>query len=323
MNVIIAIDSLKESGYILDDLSGAGLPPDTSFLIVSATDIDALPQDSESAIEEMLMPDSQSWQREISPEERTYLATMLENARSYSLQKEAEMTENATAAAAELQQRFPGAAVEYKVIMGSPFEAIAAGVKQTNADLIILGSQNASTLTRFFLGSVSQKVLNFATRPVRIARAQAKRNKTVPRLMIAFDGSPDSRRAVTAVARRAWPAGTQSDVITVDEPRAAGSFLRSLLGPTDQSAGDHADSIQMVHKLANEAVEQLTSAGLVARHHNFTGDPKKILLEQAEQQGTDVIFLGAKGHQNTTVSTLGAVATALATRAHCSMEVIR
>src|SRR5690606_12673852 len=128
-----------------------------------------------------------------------------------------------TAAAHELQRLFPNATVEYKVVMGSPFEAIAAGVQQTNADLIILGSQNASSLSRFFLGSVSQKVLNFATRPVRIARAQAKRNNTVPRLMIAFDGSPDSRRAVTAVASRVWPAGTQADVITVDEPRAAGS----------------------------------------------------------------------------------------------------
>jgi nucleotide-binding universal stress UspA family protein len=320
VKVIIGLDSLAASGYILDDIAVAGLPPETNYLIVAATDIDPFPKESEAAIENLLQPDSASWQREVTPEERTYLATMLQNARTYAHDKEQEATHNAAEAVEELRRRMPGASVDYRVVMASPFEAIIEQARQREADLVVVGSQNASTLTRFFLGSVSQKVITFCTRPVRIARAQAKPTGEAPRLLIAFDGSPDSRRAVKAVASRTWPAGTKVKLLIIEEPRSAGFFLKSL----EASAGEQGGaSGRIVHTLAESAAAEIVAAGLDASVEQLSGNPKTILLEQAEQWNADTIFLGAKGHTHPNSSTLGAVATAVATRAHCSLEIVR
>lgn len=322
MNVLIGFDSLEASGYIFDDLEKAGLPADSNFLIVSATDIDPFPVDAERSIEELVVPDAASWQREISPDERAYLGAMLKNAQNYAREKEEETTRHAIAGADILRSRFPQAKVDYRVVMATPFDAISAQAHHHQADLIVVGSQNASGLSRFFLGSVSQKVVNFSSIPVRIARAQLEFKDMAPRVIVAFDGSADGRRAIDAVAARKWPEGTEVRVVTVEEPRSTGFFILNL-DKKPAALGDSGDTGQLVETLAGSAAERLQQAGINAVPLGRTGDPKKVLLEEAEQWGADCIFLGAKGHKKPNAATLGAVAGALATRANCSLEIVR
>ena len=52
------------------------------------------------------------------------------------------------------------------------------------------------------------------------------------------------------------------------------------------------------------------------------GEPKVVLLEQAEEWGAKTIFLGARGLGATERFLLGSVSTAVAMRAPCSVEVV-
>ena len=52
------------------------------------------------------------------------------------------------------------------------------------------------------------------------------------------------------------------------------------------------------------------------------GDPKRVLIEEAEQWGADCIFVGARGLRRLERFLLGSVSTAVAARAHCSVEVV-
>jgi nucleotide-binding universal stress UspA family protein len=53
------------------------------------------------------------------------------------------------------------------------------------------------------------------------------------------------------------------------------------------------------------------------------GDPKHILVKEAESWKADCIFVGARGLTHLKRFFMGGVSTAVAARAHCSVEVIR
>lgn len=319
MDILVGFDSLEASGYIFSDLQRAGLPANSRFKIVTATDLEAIPAESAEAINELAAPDNATWRREISPEERTYLTTMLENARRYAREKEEESTRQAEAGAEELRRAFPAATVGYQVVMASPFDAIYEQAHRGPCDLIVVGSQNASGLSRFFLGSVSQKVITYCQQPVRIARAFKERAEGPLRLLIAFDGSEPSRRAIDAIAARPWPKGTKAKVVTVEELRSTRFFFSTLDSrPTSAEMTNAA----LVKSMGAAAADQLYKAGLDAQAETTAGDPKRVLIELAEKWNADCLLLGAKGHKQTSAHMLGAVATAVASRAHCSVEVI-
>jgi nucleotide-binding universal stress UspA family protein len=53
------------------------------------------------------------------------------------------------------------------------------------------------------------------------------------------------------------------------------------------------------------------------------GDPRRLLVDEAKEWGADSIFLGATGLNRLERFLLGSVATAVVTRAHCSVEIVR
>src|SRR5690606_35581296 len=104
----------------------------------------------------------------------------------------------------KLQALFPGWKVTAAGRPDSPAWGILAEARHWQADLIVVGSHGRSMLQRFFLGSVSQKVVAEASCSVRIFRPH-ERHGSAPRILIATDGSSDSRAAIEEALRRAWP----------------------------------------------------------------------------------------------------------------------
>jgi nucleotide-binding universal stress UspA family protein len=57
--------------------------------------------------------------------------------------------------------------------------------------------------------------------------------------------------------------------------------------------------------------------------HIFEGEPKKVLLKQVAKWNADCLFVGAHGLQHGRHLFLGSLAAAVATRAACSVEIVR
>jgi len=56
----------------------------------------------------------------------------------------------------------------------------------------------------------------------------------------------------------------------------------------------------------------------------MSGDPKRVLVEESKRWGADCIFVGSMGFSNRVERFLiGSVSSAVAARAHCSVEVVR
>ena len=77
----------------------------------------------------------------------------------------------------------------------------------------------------------------------------------------------------------------------------------------------------IVKKMIDEAVGRLTAAALRTEVVVKEEDPKRLLIAEAESWGADCIFVGSKGMGWIDRFLLGSVSSAVATRAHCAVEV--
>jgi nucleotide-binding universal stress UspA family protein len=137
------------------------------------------------------------------------------------------------------------------------------------------------------------------------------------------DGSPGSALAVSAVAARPWPPRTEVKVVAVLDTR----FWTALANPETLAwswiAPAEEDGRSWACRAVDAVTRELTSAGLEAISLVESGDPKRLLVEEAERWEADCIFVGAKGHGRVERFLIGSVSAAVATRAHCSVEVVR
>jgi nucleotide-binding universal stress UspA family protein len=187
----------------------------------------------------------------------------------------------------------------------------------------VVGSHGRSALSRFLLGSVSQKILTEAHCSVRVGRRPRQTDALSLRLLIGIDGSPEAEAAVQAVAARAWPVGSAVRLITALDARmgTVRAFMRPP-GETGTEASEEDESAWM-SKTVDAVAAQLRTRGLTVLSVITEGDPKHVLLDEAENWGADCIFIGARGLRRIERSLLGSVSAAVAARAHCSVEVVR
>jgi nucleotide-binding universal stress UspA family protein len=171
------------------------------------------------------------------------------------------------------------------------------------------------------LGSVSQKIVTEAHCSVRIARGLGTAADAPARILLGFDGSLDARAAVRTIASRIWPEKSAIRLLAVLDPAILDFPL--LRWSPERIAKCEADTRDWMQRQVNTAVKELRSAGLSVTSVITTGEPKKVLLDEANGWDADCLFIGARGHNRLVHFMLGSVATAVAGRAHCSVEVIR
>jgi hypothetical protein len=140
---------------------------------------------------------------------------MREAIRAQALQAVEEVRTMAQHAGTRVRTYFPDWRIEIEAIADSPARGIIKKADDWQPDLIVVGSHGRSAVSRFFLGSVSQKVLNTVGRSVRIARESSALPEAPARLLLGVDGSAEAEGMVRRVANRVWRPGSMVRVVTV------------------------------------------------------------------------------------------------------------
>lgn len=306
MKLLVGYDGSECAKDAIEDLRRAGLAATgVEALMLSVADVWAGEADADFA---RRYPD-------IAERARTRISEALTEARA-----------SADDARQRVQTLFPGWKVTADAIADSPYWGLVKRAQDWHADLIALGSQGRSMLGRAVFGSVSQNTVLYAQCSVRIGRCHADpstRSDAPVRIAIGWDGSVDAMRAVSAVARRHWPAGSAARLITALDRR-----LQMVLAVGEPSSAAmpvaDAEPSEGVVEGAGAAASELRSAGLdVLDPVTKAGDPKHVVVEEAAAWGADCIFVGAKGLSRIERVLLGSVSGAVAARAACSVEIVR
>jgi nucleotide-binding universal stress UspA family protein len=296
MKILIGHDGSQSADAALVDLQRAGLPDEAEALVVSVADILLVP--ATSAYE--LAGDALMSRR---------VSSGLAYAQRQTTRVLDEAKDFADRGRHQVRSYFPHWSVRAETLAGTPASELISKANDWAPDLIVVGSHGHSAISRFILGSVSKKVVTDSDHSVRVSRGDSGKDlNTPPKLVIGVDGSTEAEQAVRAVGSRVWPHGTEARIIAVD----------------DGSSG-HNDQLPMAAgQMVAWAENALSVIGLKVSVVMEKGDPRRVLIDQAKAWDADAIFVGGRRFNSALERfQLGSVATALVTKAHCSVEVVR
>ncbi|HEX5081605.1 MAG TPA: universal stress protein [Blastocatellia bacterium] len=145
------------------------------------------------------------------------------------------------------------------------------------------------------------------------------------KILIAVDGSFCSYAAVKEIAARPWPAGSEIKIIAVIEraltlPPGVWAFPDSYAVQIEKFAREYLSGV------VNHAATKFNAADgppIKVAAEVLSGEPKEIILDEAERWGADLIVVGSHGRRGLKRLWLGSVSQAVVSRAKCSVEIVR
>lgn len=214
---------------------------------------------------------------------------------------------------------------------GFPGEEILKTIRLKNIDLVVLGTRSYSKATGFFLGSVSQWVLQEAPCSVLIARNRPHKrlNDRAIKLLLATDGSSDAQAAVEFVNSVRLAPCSHIMILHVIKKQVY-ETERALMA--DRKNEKHfaklakelfEDQGREGAKLLENTSENLTSLDITIQKRLAYGNPAAEILKTARYIKADLIVVGSQGSTGIKRMFLGSVSDKVVHSAGCSVAVIR
>ncbi len=193
---------------------------------------------------------------------------------------------------------------------------ITEEAKRLNVDLIVIGAQGHSAISRVLLGSTSDFVATqaqcsvLAVRPDKAAAAQGPL-----RIAIAYDGSAPAAAALAEFSETSW--GRRCTVHLVHVLPHASIFAQASAEEIDaqRKAG---------HELVQTAAQSLRTVVDDVTTHVFDGTSiGEVITDFAERTGIDIVILGDTGRSALRQLFLGSVTRYVLRHAGCSVWITR
>lgn len=310
MKVLIAYDGVNPIEKKINDLKRAGLPKNAEATVLTAVDAFMPPT---VAYGELALPVASV----------NYMEAEREAACARIKKDQERAKKRADHEVKRLQRAFPHWTIHSEAVVDSPNWAIIKKDDEWKPDLIVMGAYGGFVPARFFLGSVSRSVLIHSKCSVHIVRKHRKVKKSPIHLVIGADGSLDSQAAVDAVARRCWPPKTAVKLVTAFNEKMVSAMAFHHFPSPEKCPDKKIGEKECVRRITAPFKKKLQDAGLEVSDAIKAGSPWKVLVQEAEAWKADCIFVGARGLGMVDRFLLGSVSNSIASRAHCSVEVIR
>ena len=136
------------------------------------------------------------------------------------------------------------------------------------------------------------------------------------RILLGTDGSPESRRATSAVAAIAGP--LQAEVTVA----SAAFELSARVTEWDYEPIEKAIPEELAAKWARDEVAWLVEHGVPAEHVVLDGPPAEALAKLAASGSFDLLVVGHRGRGSGSIPVAGSVAATLPDMAHCPVMIV-
>lgn len=196
-----------------------------------------------------------------------------------------------------------GVPSETDVVQGNPAPTIVEYAERYDHDLVVMPTHGREGLSRYLIGSVSEKVVRLSSVPVLTIRMQPDEQLTFPYedILIPTDGSTAATHAAEHLVRLAAALDATVHVLSVVDDSALGPDVRSTV------AGKESE------QAATDAVETVVSD---AEAHGVTdtvrhiehGTPAEEILDCIESNDIHGVGMGTTGKRGTNRILLGSVA---------------
>jgi nucleotide-binding universal stress UspA family protein len=216
--------------------------------------------------------------------------------------------------------------IERRVEIGTPRDGILEFAKTQGTDLICIGTHGRSGLARLFLGSVAEKIVQYAPCKVLVVRRHEKEfvDETHPepslkRVLVPTDFSDGSREAIRTGAEFASRFGAELHLLHVVEDSSPSVSEIALAYPVFQSY------VRDLVKSGDEQLQKVALPGAAtppAIHRKvLVGDPVGKINDYADEQSIDLIVMGTHGRTGPAHWLIGSVAERIVRSAPCPVLV--
>jgi nucleotide-binding universal stress UspA family protein len=203
---------------------------------------------------------------------------------------------------------------------GDPAEAILTAAQEKHADLIAMSTHGYSGVTRWIMGSVTERVLAHAPCPVLVLRSE----KPFSHLLITLDGSALSEKALAPAFEIASAYNIPVTLLRVINPVPAWHVAE--LNEVEQGLG-----YRLHEELEAEAANYLRQQLAAYRYPQLrvevavrAGPPAATILDYAQTHGVDVVAMATHGRTGTQKWLYGSVTEKVLRQSHdFAMLVVR
>ena len=217
----------------------------------------------------------------------------------------------------------PGLPVRAEVVEGDVASVIVDTAETECVDLIVMSSHGYSGLTRWMLGSVTEKVLRSTPCPVMIVRSP----KPLSKVLITLDGSELAELAVAPGIEMTNRLDAQLTLLCVQDEsmhrsRAERAQIVSEGSERDRPLADRLYE-SMETYLRNLAQRHRLAAGREIQTAVVTGPAAESILDFAESHRIDLIIMATHGQTGLHRWVYGSVTAKVLRCTHCAVLVIR
>jgi nucleotide-binding universal stress UspA family protein len=185
---------------------------------------------------------------------------------------------------------------------GVVHETISEYARAVGADLLVLGTHGRTGVSRYILGSVTEKVVRLSDLPVLTVRAGEDARVRFPyeNVLVPTDGSEQAAAAIDSATDIASTCGAQLHAVSVVDTRAMGTVTRPdvLLDQLKSQARSAVDTV--AHEVSHDGVESVRTAVQ-------EGLPYRALLSYVDEFDIDLIVMGTHGRRGVDRYLLGSV----------------
>ncbi len=196
-----------------------------------------------------------------------------------------------------------GSDYDSDVIQGNPAPTIVEYAERYDHDLIVMPTHGRKGVSRYLLGSVTEKVVRLSSVPVLTARMQPDEQFVFPyeNILIPTDGSTGAAHAAEHGLSLAASLDATVHVLSVVDDTSLGLDVRSTMSGQDRE------------QAATDASEEVVSeaeayGGENTVQHIEHGTPIEAILDTIESNDIDAVVMGTTGRRGTDRILLGSVA---------------
>lgn len=215
-----------------------------------------------------------------------------------------------------------GAHPRIEVVAGPPHIMIQVVAQDHNCDWIVVSPGQHSAVEKFFLGSVSSKVIQHAPTSVLVVRANGDSNTSLKNVIVGVDSSQESKHAVETTAqlfkqKEITPAITLVHVVDI-------APALKFTSPVEFISRLENNLLMKGEVLLSEAKNVFERNGIKSSEILLTeNNPPARLIACAEEKQAELIVLGTQTHDPVKHIFMGSTAQRVVTHAPCSVALVK
>ncbi len=204
---------------------------------------------------------------------------------------------------------------------GIPSQVILETARETEPDLVVMGTRGLSGLSHLLLGSTAERVVQKATCPVLTVHPDdRKAPRPLRSILVPTDFSDDAERAITA-ARRLLSGVPQARLVLVHAYALPIEY--TAYGPIPTSVNYLENTGAKAQEQLDELAEKLKGEGLTVEAVAMEGYPPQVIVDTARDRKVDLIAMGTHGRTGISHLLLGSTAERVVQKASCPVITVR